>query len=515
MSNNINTQFEDMASHILNECYIRGGNYKFLLEDGITFKFDSPLFYCVNNQDVYMLLEENNSNHCELEPIHLITDNFATFLQHVREIRKVKKDNAAGTISETVVKTVPTTKKNEIIDHWKAYALWRKAAIIIHDSFILKLDKTAVSSGYLLRFSNYLLNIPMNDKIESLYFQDSLGTMHYLSQVLPYELDDEFFARLKDIDSHYLIHWENFYELVGGRINGLVIMTTLLQTFLYQDMAMTKPIVAIMGRKGSGKSVLLNFLAHIFGQTTKKIPRTNDRDIAPVFQAPLVFLDENNDVTKEIQEMYCAFTSGVEYSTRKLFTNNQLTKISLHPSIFFTATHFRMEVEGLDDRTFFIWLKKPDSFLDEVVRFTDEDKLNTWLLLLWFMNQILACPQGKESADRMVQFSCLLEAIRTLLQESNTMIDVRRASEAILLHSDELYDEILDAYEQNIIVMDRDYSLSFIKSQIFPIYGKQRIKNWFYSRRDALSRGLPISAKIFDDKKTRRTMVKFAYEGAK
>jgi hypothetical protein len=177
----------------------------------------------------------------------------------------------------------------------------------------------------------------------------------------------------------------------------------------------TKPIVAFIGPKGSGKSITLRKVGMLmFGERFDVTPLTNDsKDFdAAVTNSPFVAFDNADRKCAWLNDRLATVATGGTIKRREYYTTNRLVEIPTHCFVGITARtpHFRRD--DVADRLLIMKVERFESFISEKLLLTEvmtnrDEILSEVILRLQVIVRALRAEQGVDDscAFRMADFA--------------------------------------------------------------------------------------------------------------
>lgn len=136
-------------------------------------------------------------------------------------------------------------------------------------------------------------------------------------------------------------------------------------TLLRSDL--TRPILAIFGQPGSGKSTMMRMVYRLlYGRTRDLNFITTDSDFNHVTsENPLVVFDNADTWTKWLPDVLATSISNATYETRRLFTNKETVEFRRQAMVAMTAHSPKFIREDVADRLLVLTLARRPHYLDE------------------------------------------------------------------------------------------------------------------------------------------------------
>ena len=201
---------------------------------------------------------------------------------------------------------------------------------------------------------------------------DSAGTVDYFARDVP--------------------NWEG-----DGTTYGLAFKAWLLSLF-FTELCPTRPLLVVLGEKGSGKSMSLRLMLRLlFGHYVEVsgVPDKPDGFTAAVAASHLMVIDNLDDFTPWLRDKLARLSTGGTDEYRKLYTSNELGRVHYRCWIAFTArTPDTLRRDDLADRLVLLRVQRiadgeaqPErAFLEHA----DESRNAWWGELLQTLNVLVA-----------------------------------------------------------------------------------------------------------------------------
>lgn len=176
---------------------------------------------------------------------------------------------------------------------------------------------------------------------------------------------------------------------------GLVLACWILSTF-FSELCPTKPILVLLGDKGSGKSMLLRLILRLlFGPMAEisGVPDKPDGFTAAAAASHILAMDNLDDYTPWLRDKLASLSTGKMDEYRKLYTSNEVGRVFYRCWISFTArTPETLRRDDLTDRLVILPLRRLDewqaerSFLSRI----DAQRNQLWGELFNRLNRIVS-----------------------------------------------------------------------------------------------------------------------------
>lgn len=178
------------------------------------------------------------------------------------------------------------------------------------------------------------------------------------------------------------------------KMYGLVLRAWVLSIF-FSELCPTRPILVLLGEKGSGKSMTLRLLLRLlFGPLSELsgIPDRPDGFTAAAAAAHLLALDNLDDFTPWLRDKLASLSTGKVAEYRKLYTSNERGRVFYRCWMTFTArTPDTLRRDDLTDRLVLLPLKRLDEWEAERDFLAKVDELRSlwWGEMLTYLNKIV------------------------------------------------------------------------------------------------------------------------------
>lgn len=207
----------------------------------------------------------------------------------------------------------------------------------------------------------------------------------------------------------------------------------------FPDLMPTKPVLLVEGVKGSGKtSCAAQLQLILFGHDRRLITRKSKEDDFGVtlLRSPIALLDNLDTYIDWIPDAVAAYTTGGEWSSRKLYTDDEHLIIKPHAFLAVTTRNpasFRRD--DVADRCLILRLERRKSFTPEARRKREilDDRPRLLGEYLWYVGQIIEELRRDNDLDmseseRMADFAALGRVVgRVLGWESNSIDELMQA----------------------------------------------------------------------------------------
>lgn len=187
-----------------------------------------------------------------------------------------------------------------------------------------------------------------------------------------------------------LPNWDDNREMYG-----LVLRAWALSIF-FCELCPTRPILVLLGERGSGKSMLLRLVLRLlFGPLSELsgIPDRPDGFTAAAASTHLLAMDNLDEFTPWLRDKLASLSTGKVDEYRRLYTSNELGRVYYRCWTCFTArTPDTLRRDDLTDRLLILPLKRLDEWDAERNFLTKADELRNlwWGEVLTYLNKVVA-----------------------------------------------------------------------------------------------------------------------------
>lgn len=160
-----------------------------------------------------------------------------------------------------------------------------------------------------------------------------------------------------------------------------LLFTMWFYSIFFEDIMPTKPILAFIGIKGSGKSMTARRVGQLLFGSTFNVATVNDdvKDFdAAVTNAPYVVIDNADSKSSWLEDRLAIIATGGTITRRELYTTNKLVEFPASCFLAITSRTPKFRRDDVADRLLIMRLKRFDTFvaektmLDEVLRFRNQ-----------------------------------------------------------------------------------------------------------------------------------------------
>jgi len=291
----------------------------------------------------------------------------------------------------------------------------------------------------------------------------------------------------------------------------LVLRIWMLSIF-FTELCPTRPILVLIGEKGSGKSMTLRlFLRLFFGPSgeVRGIPDKPDGFTAMASASHLLVIDNLDDMVPWMRDKLARLSTGAIDEYRRLYTSNEVGRIFYRCWLAFTArTPDTLKRDDIADRLILLPTKRIEDrkrkaeryFLKEVEKIRNQ----CWGDILSTLNQIVASiREGKlktSSLARMGDWESLGRLIATVLEKEyiwdKFVSELETSQSDFLLEDDPICDAIecwlgLREQEKNGRIFigqkeNKNYNRKLLARELYDelttaLFGDKQPKGWYKS----------------------------------
>lgn len=182
---------------------------------------------------------------------------------------------------------------------------------------------------------------------------------------------------------------------------ALALIRTWLVFLLLRNDAIARPILALLGQPGSGKSTLFRriyILLYGAKRAVNTITKPDDFDHA-VSTDPFVVFDNVDTFSGWLPDKLATAAAPSALSKRKLYTNNDTFIVSRDALLGLTAHNPQFRREDIVDRLIMLNFRRLDEFKpeSEIIGSVVRDRNRLWGGLIGDVQQVLRTPQPRES----------------------------------------------------------------------------------------------------------------------
>ena len=236
-----------------------------------------------------------------------------------------------------------------------------------------------------------------------------------------------------------------------------------LLSMCFPELLPTKPILAFIGEKGSGKSMTLRLVGKVlFGKSFDVTPLPNKADDfdAAVTNAPFVALDNADSKCEWLEDRLATVATGGVIKRRKLYSNNTLVEIPSRCNLAITARTPRFRRDDVSDRLLIVRVERIETFRSErsIIEhmMNNRDRIYTELMLV--LKDVLAALEATREETfevdfRMADFGefCLRLASHLGLADEcrELLTKIVREQTEFTLEGEPFVDQLIKWTEQN------------------------------------------------------------------
>jgi hypothetical protein len=274
-----------------------------------------------------------------------------------------------------------------------------------------------------------------------------------------------------------LPNWESSPELYG-----LVFEAWIVSTF-FSEIIPARPLLMMLGEKGSGKSVTLRLLKkYLFGaqEQIQGIPDKADGFAAAAAQSHIMVIDNLDDWVPWIRDKLARVATGAVDEVRKLYTSNEVYRIEYRCWVAITArTPETLRRDDLTDRLLILPVKRfaesetqESSFRTEreFYEHVNRDRNGWWTELLELLNRIVAAIRNNRisttSSSRMADwesFGRLFAEVEGKLEIWKDFTSGLQSTQAEFLLEEDPVVEALEAW----LLTYRDFDFHLTANELY------------------------------------------------
>lgn len=259
-------------------------------------------------------------------------------------------------------------------------------------------------------------------------------------------------------------HWKNEPDLYSW------VFQVWAQTLFFTELCPTRPIIMILGEKGSGKSMALRLLMKLlFGQfaDVSGVPEKPDALSVAAHYYHLYVMDNMDTLEPWMRDKLARISTGATDEYRKLFTSKEMGIIRYRTWLAITArTPDTLRRDDLADRVIILPLKRiPDDQRGRELEFTEwveQNRSGFWFEMLTRLNRIVAQLRGGSiplaSPLRMADWEALGRVISEMDGKTDLwdrLVEMIRHEQHSFLADGEVIIEAIEAWLINPINLNR------------------------------------------------------------
>lgn len=288
------------------------------------------------------------------------------------------------------------------------------------------------------------------------------------------------------------IPFEDDSSTLLGPDEQRIVLTLWLISIFFGSIMGSKPILVLVGVKGSGKTTgLRRILRFVFGKRADVIVLERDREdafTAAITNNPIVVLDNLDGKVKWMNDRLATIATGGQIPRRKLYTTNELVEFDQRPFLAITARTPHFNRDDVVDRLVLLKVKRIKSFKPENELFAalESSRDLLWTELLRDLNRIVAeLPKikGEPATEfRMSDWGHLCWRIAQIIgigKEFDTILkSLSRQQSEFLLEDDSFY-LCLKLWLEDEVNHGREVSARNLYAELKNIADQEQIE-WLY-----------------------------------
>lgn len=246
-------------------------------------------------------------------------------------------------------------------------------------------------------------------------------------------------------------HWS--YTLFGPILDRILTLTpeetrAVLSTWLlflfFKNEAAARPLLAMLGQPGSGKSTIMKRVCHLlYGKVSGFMSMSNREDFDQITSTyPLVVIDNLDTWEKWIPDALAQSAGAIDRGVRKKYTDNELFIHHRDAMVCLTAHDPKFGRADVADRLLILPMKRLDTFLAEG-DLLKVDRASIWAGIFDDLRLILSTPKPTTTTQlRVMDFSSLgswiASALNLQAEFESALSKLRGQQRTFALESDQL-----------------------------------------------------------------------------
>jgi len=268
--------------------------------------------------------------------------------------------------------------------------------------------------------------------------------------IFPWHLSFEPFVPLaSDINWAQALFGDSLSDVIGlSYEESLALLRVWLLFILFRDLAEARPILAIFGQPGSGKSAMLRRVFAVFYGTEKKIggiSSSNDFD-TQTSNFPFVVFDNVDTWEGWLPDRLAQVVNNTDIDRRKLYTDNEIYSVKRQAMVALTAHDPKFGRADVVDRLLILSLTRIPEFKDEASMYREvlEKRNYIWGAII---DDILTIVKTPRFVDNSLQFRIqdfatiglwISRALNIEAQFRSSITSIRHEQKAFILEDEAL-----------------------------------------------------------------------------
>lgn len=257
-------------------------------------------------------------------------------------------------------------------------------------------------------------------------------------------------------------------ELFDGCLNNIIgvkpehakaILKIWFLSVLLRDGMVSRPILALIGSPGSGKSTLIRRVyALLYGKerSVNAVTKEDDFDYA-VATDPLVVLDNVDSYAKWLPDRLALSAATSEIVKRKLFTDSDIVVLKRQAMLAITAHAPKWGREDVVDRLLLLTFERLPKFISETVIIDNiiRQRNALWGMILKDIQKVFNTPKPNDGWPqfRVEDFASFGYHIATALGVQQDFYDgiesIRRDQKSFILTEDQILVDVIERFIKN------------------------------------------------------------------